>query len=221
MMPIYSGTTADIVFEGHDPNSQLHTMIYDVVDRRVIISQTIPPVDNDQIGKRLLVTFLEKNEVGNARYGFWAKLMGLLTDYELTTSQRLPALILEMQTDPKNYNFRMSYRIKPLPNKGLAVFLQGEAVTILDISVGGIRISTGTDRSFNPHDMLTLTLNVDDKKFDVEGSVIKVAPSLTYGIESGHQQVAIAFMSRQTEREMLLGEKIFRLDRERLAQVKR
>jgi hypothetical protein len=217
MVPINPGT-ADIVFEGSEANSHLHTVIYQVVGQRVILSQTTPPIISDKIEKRLLVTFLGKNEKGNSRYGFWAKLTRLVTDYEITTSQRIPALILEIQTDPKPYNFRMSYRIKPSPNKGLAVFFEGEAVPIMDISVGGIRISTGTERTFNLHEALTLTIHVDDKKFDMEGSVIKVSPSSMPGTKPGHQQVAIQFVSHQMERETVLGEKIFRLDRERLAQ---
>jgi hypothetical protein len=217
MEPITSGTSADIVFEGAEPNSHRRAMIYHVAGRQVILSQTTPPVLKDQIGKRLLVTYLERDEKGKSRYGFWAKLTRLLADYELA-SQRLPALVLQVQTDPKLYNFRMSYRIKPLSNRGLAAHFDGEVVTILDISVGGIRIITGTDRSINLNDTVTLTIQIDDKKFDVNGMVIKVSQSSMPGAGPGQRQVAIQFTSHEKEREKVLGEKIFRLDRERLAQ---
>ncbi len=216
MATIKPGISADIIFEGDESCHAIQTTIHHVAGPRVILSPNTPLTKDYQLGKRLLVSFLEKSEVGNDRYVFWAKLTELLTDYELTPSQYISALVIEIQTDPKKNDLRTSYRIGPLSNKDLTVFLQGVEVDILDISVGGIRISTSSP-SLNPHDKIKLTINIDNNKFDVGGRIIKVWSSQKTVDKAGHQQAAIQFLDHQKERDNLLGGKIFRLDRERLA----
>lgn len=111
----------------------------------------------------------------------------------------------------------MGYRIKPLLNSGIAVFLQGTEANIVDISVTGVRISTGMISSLNPHAVIQLTLTIDDKRLEIEGMVMRGWSSAVDKI--GHQQYAtIKFFSHQKEREYLLGRKIFFLERQLLAQ---
>jgi hypothetical protein len=115
MADIRSGVMADIIFEDDETNNQiprLQTIIYSVADRRMMLSQTAPPVSKEMQGKRLLVTFLETNEGVSNRYGFWAKLK-MLKDHEIIPSQPVPVLIIERDTEPKKCNLRMNYRINP------------------------------------------------------------------------------------------------------------
>jgi hypothetical protein len=101
-------------------------------------------------------------------------------------------------------------------SKGLTACFQGTPVTIVDISVGGLRMSAKDAFCFNGLDVITLTIGVDDKKFDVECKVIRVwSPQSTGG---GHQHYAsIQFLDNENARESLLSKKIILLERELLA----
>ncbi|MHB9097669.1 MAG: PilZ domain-containing protein [Syntrophales bacterium] len=217
MVDIRAGVMVDIIFEGDETKNQiprLQTIIYSITDRRMILPQTTPPVSKERQGKRLLVTFLETNAGVSIRYGFWAKLKAM-TNHEITPSQPAPVLVIDRETEPKKYNLRMNYRIKPLMNKGLAAFFQGAAVTIVDISVGGLRMSAKTAFPFNAHDIITLTIGVDSVKFDVQGRVIRAWSPQSAG---GHQHYAsIQFLDNQAARESLLSKKIILMERELLA----
>lgn len=218
MVDIKSGMMADMTFEGDETKSQVpsrETIIYSVADTRIILSQTMPPLTDAQQGKRFLLTFLQKSKGPNPRCGFWAKLIGLLTDYELAPSQLVPALVMARETDPTTYNLRMSYRIRPLLHGGLSIMLRGVEVNIVDISVGGVLISTTKSLALKPQDMIALIIRVDDRKLDLKGLVIRVWSSQS---AFGAQQFAsIQFFSNEAARESLLGRKILLMERERLA----
>ncbi len=219
MVDIRPGAMADIVFEGDDTRNQtppLQTIIYAIADRRMILSQTTPPIASERRGKRLLITFLETNEGISVRYGFWAKLKEV-TEHEITPFHPVPVFIIERETEPKKCNLRMNYRIKPMMNRGLAAFIQGAPVTIVDISVGGLRMSAKTPFAFNVLDIIIVTIGIDGKKFDVEGRVRR-AWSLPPTGAGGHQyHASIQFLNNHAFRESVLSQKIILLERESLS----
>ncbi len=219
MVDIRPGVMAGIMFEGDETKSQispLQTIIYSIAERRMILAQTTPPIAPERRGKRLLVTFLETNEGVSIRYGFWAKLKEV-TDHEIVRFQPVPVLMIERETEPKKCNLRMNFRIKPMLNRGLTAFFQGAPVTVVDISVGGLRMSAKTPFPFNVLDIIVVTIGVDGKKFDVEGRVIRAWSPPPTGA-GGHQHYAsIQFLNNQEARESLLSKKIILLERESLA----
>lgn len=219
MVCIKPGVTVEIIFEGDEEKHQvssLQTMIYSAAEKRLILPQTTPPIADTRVGKRLLVTFLETSEGTSHRYGFWARLKGI-KDYELTPSQRVPVLAVEQETEPIKYNLRRNFRVKPLLNKGLTAFFAGQSVTIVDISVGGIRISTKNDLPFKAHDIMTITIGVDNAKFDVGGRVIRTWSTNATGGTGNHSYASIQFLDNQAARDSLLSRKIILLERELLA----
>jgi len=222
MIAIKPGMTAYIILEEDRTKSQIsqmQTMVYDIRDRQLILSQTTPTITNAQLGKRFLVTFLEKSEIINPRFGFIAKLERILNNYEIASSQLVPALLLERESRPEAHNLRTCYRINPSLDSGLTASLQGVPVNIVDISIDGIRISSKREFSLHTGDIVKLTIDVDDKKFDAEGMVIRVWSSpAVLGSGGNLQYASIQFTSGQKDRETLLGSKIIHLERQRLAQ---
>ncbi len=222
MATIEPGIIVDIIFAGDETKNQipsLQSIIYDTKDRRLILSQTTPPITDAGVGKKLLVTFIDKNDGTSPRYGFWAKLTELWTDYEISSSQRVPALILQRETGLETYNLRMSYRIRPLMDRGLTIYLQGKPIDIIDISVGGVRISSKIDHALKSQDIIKLTISIDDRKFDVESQVIRVWSSqIASGVSENRHFASIQFRNQQAARESLLGRKILLLERELLTQ---
>ncbi len=220
MADIRSGMSVDVIFEGDEKKSQiphLQTMISSITGQRIALSQTAPPVTMERKGKRLLVTFLETNEGVSVRHGFWAKLQAFAV-HEISPSQSIPVLIIERETEPKKHDLRMHYRIKPLMNSGITVSFQGAPVTIVDISVGGLRISAKNAFSFEVHDTITITLGIDDMKFKIEGKVVKSWHPLSTGAGGRLYYATIQFLTNLSVRESLLSKKIIILERELLAQ---
>jgi len=74
-----------------------------------------------------------------------------------------------------------------------------------------------TSRHGAVHDLIKVTIGVDDTKFDVEGRVVKTwSARMAGGV--GHQSYAsIQFLDNQAARESLLSRKIILLEREMLA----
>jgi hypothetical protein len=219
MVSIKPGVAAEIIFEGEEMEHQIscpQTMICSVEGKRILLSQPTPPIAESRRGKRLLVTFLETNEGISLRYSFWGRLKAF-QDYELGPSQRVPVLVLERETEPRKYNLRENYRIKPLLNQGLSIFSPGLVVTIVDISVGGVRISTKSDFPFKVHDIVKVKIGVDNTTFHVEGRVVKTWSATMAGGLGQLSYASIQFLDNQAARESLLNRKIILLERELLA----
>lgn len=219
MAEIKAGTMADLMFEGSETGgvSSMETITYSVEGRRIVLSQPTPPLSEEHKGKRLLVTFIERKDGTQHRYGFWAELTDLPADYEITADNRVPALVLQKKTDPKIYNLRMAYRIQPAPNSGLSISIHGTEVNIIDISVNGARISSAILAPLKPHAVIHLILTVDGKRLEVEGMLIRVWSNTTVGSVGYLQFATIKFTDMQQEREYFLGRKILFLERQRLA----
>ncbi|HLA27333.1 MAG TPA: PilZ domain-containing protein [Syntrophales bacterium] len=223
MVAIKPGMTADIVSESDEPTKEgppLQSVIYEVTDRSLILSQTTPPITDVQQGKRLLVTFLDKSEEANptSRYGIWATLTRLMTNYEIAPSQMVPALVLERETKPQTHNFRMSYRINPATDSDLTVLVRGVRVNVIDISIGGVRIGSKSDLSLKANDIVKLAITIDGKTIDIEGMVVRAWSAQTASGTGINQQFAsIQFLSNQNARESMLGNKIILMEREKLA----
>lgn len=219
MVKIESIANAEIIFECDKTNETsdripaIPIVVYAVENRRLFLSQAVPPISSALFGKRLLLTFLERNEGKNHRYAFWAKLIGL-SDYDISPSQRVPVLVVEKETDPETCNLRMSFRIRPDLDRGLAVFLRGAKVNIVDISEGGVCISSKKDLALAQDDRITLTISIDDRKIDVDSRVVRVTSSQAAAGSSVNQQLAsFQFLNNQAARETLLSRKIFHLER--------
>mgnify|MGYP001378634425 CR=1 FL=1 len=219
MVSVRPGVTADILFEGDETKPQvspLRAMIYSVTEKRLILSQTAPPVSDARLGKRFLITFLQESEGTIHRYGVWARLKGI-ADYELTPSQRVPALSLERESEPRKHNLRMNFRIKPPLNRGLSASVQGAPVAIVDISVGGIRISSRNSFPFKAQELVKITIAVDNGKFEVQARVIRTWQSRVAGAGQLLSYASMQFLDNQAARESLLSKKIILLERELLA----
>jgi hypothetical protein len=223
MAAIKPGMMADITLEGIEAKGHVYnfrTMIYDVIGRNIIVSQTSPPIRKDRQQKELFVTFLAKKETKYFRYGFRAALVEFLADYEIASSRRVPALVLEQKSNPEPHNLRMNFRIKPISNNDIAVSLQGGRVNIIDISLGGVRISTNRILTIKPRDIVKLKLSIDGGNLEPEGMVISAWASEANDKTDkiGFLQYAtISFLTHQKELEAILGRKILHLERKLLA----
>lgn len=218
MKTIEPGMIVDVIFEGSETNIHvpgLKAVIHAAKDRRIILSQTEPPIDTALKGKQFLITFLEKSYQRTNRYGFRAKLIEILANYEIVPGLPVPVLVMERESNSEIFDMRTAFRIKATRKDGLSVFFQGKETNIVNISIGSLCISEREVFLLKPQETVTVTISIDDKKFDVESMVIRTWSShLTGGIQ---HFASLQFLSHSAMRESLLGNKMMFLDRRRIA----
>jgi hypothetical protein len=226
MKTIEPGMIADVIYEGDETKSQvpsLKTVIHAIKDRRIILSQTEPPITTALKGKQFLITFLERSDRRTSRYGVRARLIGVLADYQIVPAQPAPAqpapaqpapvLVMERESNLEIFDLRTAFRIRATQSDGVRVFFQGKEANIVNISIGGVCISESKELPLKPQEMVTVTVSIDGNKFDVESMVIRTWSSQ---LTCGPQHFAsLQFLSHSTIRESLLGNKMMLLDRRR------
>src|SRR5512140_2825985 len=111
MATVKPGTTAENIVKDNDQSAShiLKNFVHDVEGRKLILSQTTPPIKRDMVGRQFRVTFMVKNLNSQVPYSFWAELTALLGDYRIASLARVPAIAARMKTDPEIYNVRSSY----------------------------------------------------------------------------------------------------------------
>ncbi len=221
MVTVKPGMTAEIIVKdnGEGSSNVLKTFVHDVEGRKLILSQTTPPMKRNMVGRQFRVTFMVRNLNSQVPYSFWAELTALLADYRIASLARVPVIAMRMNTDPEIYNVRSSYRIQPLARSGMSLLLQGLPVKIVDISLGGAQVRTNAKSFLRPQSMVKVTLIIGNKRLAIDGQITRVWSAPTAGAIGAQHNVTLKFHSGQIGWESLLGGKIFQMEREMLAEI--
>ena len=135
--------------------SSLKARVYDVIGRRFILSQTSPPIRPSHVESTLYISYISKEGTTARRLGFSATLSGLSKDYMLSSEVCVPALIVEMKSEPKQISLRKGFRIRPSSGSGISLVISGRMHELLDISLTGVRFVQGFSApSIKPADHL-------------------------------------------------------------------
>jgi hypothetical protein len=140
--------------------------------KKVIIAQTDPPISRTNINKEIFVTFLEKEQGKPVRYGFPARIVDFLKDFELASQQKVQAVVLLREGRLEPYNLRMFYRLEPPGNCGIDIFVNGNKVNILDVSIGGASFSHNKVYPFRVNDEVKIILVVGERAYQTESRVV-------------------------------------------------
>ena len=120
---------------------------------------------------------------------------------------------LERQSNPENFERRMSFRVKPTLSSGLKILFQGAEADIVDISVGGACITKSKEFFLKSQETVSMVIGIDGQRFDVRSKVIRAWSAKS---EQGVKYfLSLQFLSHPAMRESLLGRKIMLLERER------
>ncbi len=147
------------------------SIIYDVQNKELIVSQTDPQIIKNRIGQVVVVTFLAKERHQKTRYRFGARIEELIKNYKLSSAQTTNAIKLIRTSEPEEYNMRMSYRVELPTNSGIEIFINQKKVNVIDISLGGAKVSHTNVGEFDAGSMIKITLFIDSMAFDVEAIV--------------------------------------------------
>jgi len=141
-------------------------IIYDIVGADIILSQVNPPVRRELKGKDITVTYLIGSGNTVKRFGFNGKIADIITDYSLSSSNLVPAILIKKTSGSKQYDLRMHYRVKPrLGDHSIALYVGTEKVNLIDISIGGARFCHKKDHHIEPGKIMKATLHVDGITF--------------------------------------------------------
>ncbi|MGV8057436.1 MAG: PilZ domain-containing protein [Smithellaceae bacterium] len=217
------GTTIDIVFENEINKSNAHYMralVYDYEGYNITISQTSPPLSRHFLNRRIMVTFLANAKKRVLRFGFSARLIDLITDYQISSNKNVEALILKQYDTPEQVDFRMHFRVKPPSQSNLSLFLKEEKINLIDISIGGAKFTYPKSSSFRYGDEVKFKLTIDSTVFEVKARVRNVSLPHEFSANKTLQYVGVEFEHDNKQLETALGRAIIGIERQLLSEGK-
>jgi hypothetical protein len=211
------GSTSDVIIDVDFSQERIdvrRAFIYDVIGKRVILSQTSPPLSSRHMGSRVAVTYLIKKGDDAARYGFYGQIVEFISEYELSSSDTVPAFVVNQKTDIEEFNVRMHFRIKPGIDSGIELSMLGSTVNILDISIGGAKISFSKNPGIEPMKTVEGKISIDGQTFACQAKALRVWD--TPGPHKGEnlKYAAMQFFNMDKKLDNFLGQKIGQIERE-------
>ncbi len=191
-----------------------NSMIHDVEGKRIIVAQTDPPISRTNIEKEMFVTFLEKGQKGPSRYGFYARIIDFIKDYELKSSKKVQAIIMKQTGEIEQYNLRMFYRLEPPSDCGIEISMEGRRVNLIDISIGGAKFSHEKIHPFQPNETVKMMIEVGGNKTGIEAVVLRVWEPENEKIRKTIAFASVQFLDVDAQLKNTLARKIRDIERD-------
>jgi hypothetical protein len=194
-----------------------NAIVYDVDGAKLVLSQTNPPFTKYHLDKEITVTYIVKGKDTLSRVGFSGKLVGILNDYSLYSSNIVQALNVLRKGGLKTYDLRMHYRVSPKSDSGIHVYVGDERVSLIDISMGGARFCHSKDRPIKSRTIINIILELDAQKFKLEAKTVNVWYPSEAGRWADLEYVSVQFMKLDKNCSHDLSGKILAIQRELLS----
>ncbi len=220
---IRAGLTLDIVFENelNQPNAHhLKAVIYDCDKKIVIMSQTSPPLSPLFSGRRALMTFLVLRKDRLLRFGFYAELMDIIHNYEISSGNMVDAWRCRKTDELESTDFRMYFRVQPPSNADVCLFIEEQKVSLLDISIGGAKFTYPRRYCFQERDKVKFKLVIGREIFNVDAVVRHVREADEKATNRNIQFVSVEFRYHDKSFEAALGKAIMNIQRSLLSEGK-
>ncbi|MBW1671172.1 MAG: PilZ domain-containing protein [Deltaproteobacteria bacterium] len=214
-MDIIPGSNVDIVLDFDWWKEKIdvrRATVYDLNDKRMVLSQTAPPTARYNIGKKVKITYLLMEKDGWVRYGINGRLIENAMDYRLSGHQTVQAIIITPEPGREFFNLRLFYRLEPPLDCGLALFLKKEKMNILNISLGGSQFTHSKDYPIMPRNRLKLILQIDKQRYDIEAQALRVS-SVSGRMGEKLEAIAVQFLNPDKKVQELLSIKIKDIER--------
>ncbi len=187
-----------------------NVMVYDSSAEELVISQTSPRLLPSIVGKRIAVTYVDHNV--NVRYGVTGKVEKIIKNYRLSSSQTVAAVILTELSLLKEYNIRMSYRVRSSEDSPVILTTNyDEQLEIIDISASGVKFAHKKIREFKKDQVITLLLRLQIKTHEVKARVVRKEQGK--GIRD-IEFVAVQFLNISKKLEDQLARKVREIERQ-------
>lgn len=216
------GSRIDIVFENEFEKVNAHYMkavVYDSESKNIVVSQTSPPLNLYFVNRRVLITYLARSRKRILRFGFAARLVDLLANYQLSSNKVVEALVLKQMEEPQQIDYRMYFRVKPPSRSNINLFFQENKVNLIDVSLGGAKFTYPKSHLFQYGDVVKFNLMIDSKTFEIDTRVRNVSIP-EFSVNKTIQFVSIKFEYDDKQISALLGKAILSIERQLLSEGK-
>jgi hypothetical protein len=191
-----------------------NSIVHDMVGNKIIIAQTDPPISRTKTNREVYATYLEKEGGRPVRYGFPAKIVEFIKDFELSSREKTQAVVLLREGLREPYNLRMFYRLEPPSNCGIDIFVNGIKVSILDISIGGASFSHNKIYPFKMNEETKIILVIGERASQIESKVVRVWEPENENVKRSLEFVSIQFLDMNGHIKNELGRKIQDVERD-------
>jgi hypothetical protein len=192
--------------------------LHDIDGRKLIIAQPDPALLTTRLNKSIIISFLTEEKTNPVRYGFQAKIVDFIKEYQLSSSQTAPAIVIQQKTIPEHYNLRMYFRIQPPSNSGFQLSVYDQPMGIINISIGGALISITNGQlvefNFEIGKMIKAVLTIDEQPFILKAQIKRISYPDNQKWSRELVFVALQFEDRTQELDQILGGKIIDIQRE-------
>jgi len=214
-MDIIPGSNVDIVLDFDWLNEKIdvrRATVYELNDKRIVISQTAPPTGRYNIGKKVKITYLLFEKDVWVRYGINGRLIRIVNNYRLSGYETVQAIEIIPEPGREFFNLRLFYRLEPPLDCGLTLFLKKERMNILNISLGGVKFTHSKDYPIQPKSRLNLILRIDEQNYDVEARTMRIS-SVSGRMGEKLEAAAVKFLNLDKKIQELLSFKIREIER--------
>jgi len=176
-MPIEPGLPVYIVHDQIVKNVDLlKATVYGIRGKRIILSQTKPPLPATFIGKSIIVSFLDSAGDNAKRWGCLGIIADIVDHFELSKERQVPVIVVTRKKEPEPITLRRSTRVRPPEDGSLGVSVENNPYVIFDISLNGINfIQPKDEEAFSVSSIVELTLAIDEKPYKIRARVVRVA----------------------------------------------
>ena len=112
------------------------------------------------------------------------------------------------------YNLRMFYRLEPPGNCGIDIFVNGNKVSILDISICGASFSHNRIYPFKAKEEIKIILVIGQGASQIESKVVRVWAPENEKVKKSLEFVSIQFLDMNGHIKNELGRKIRDVERD-------
>jgi len=207
-MPIEPGLPVYIVHDQIVRNEDLlKATVYGLRGKRIVLSQTAPPLPDSFIGKSVIVSFLDSANNNARRWGCLGVISDIVDRFKISGEKLVPAIIVARKKEPEPITLRRSSRVRPPDDGSLGLSVQNNPYVIFDISLHGINfIQPKDEEAFPVASTVELTLAIDEKPYRLRAKVVRTADK-----EDGRYN-SLDFTGMSGEAEEILGIKLFSVE---------
>ncbi len=189
------------------------SVVHDVNGRTIVLAQTDPPILKSTVGRDVMITYLAEKEGAPERRGFPGRIVEIF-DYGLSSGNAVKALKVEVAGEPRPYNVRMFYRVAPTNRSGVSIHIRGVRVNILDLSLGGARVTHDKSLRLEQDAIVAASLEMSGKTYPVNWRVVRAWDGASEGFGRDLLFAALEFVALEHTTEYALSQKIRDIERE-------
>jgi len=146
------------------------SIIYEVKGQTAVLAQTDPPLLTSH--KDIIVTYLVRRNEVTARHGFPARIVEFI-DYTLSSGKAVEAVVIEKTGEEQPYDVRMFYRVVPTGRSDLSMTIHGTPIQVLDISLGGARVSHDKSRDLQSNAVVNASIEMNGRAYSFGARVLR------------------------------------------------